>query len=103
MPDRRLDQAGALFKIAKDKTLSVDCRRGNLAPIPEPRQMRDGMSFPLHILQARAASSSRGRAPKNDMAELARIEAEPQANCPSLSQAADLLHHTDSCARTTPR
>ena len=23
-----------------------------LAPVPEPRQMRDGMSFPLHILQA---------------------------------------------------
>jgi hypothetical protein len=49
-----LDQARALFDGGgKDESLSVDVAAVEiLAPIPEPRQMRDGMSFPLHILQA---------------------------------------------------
>src|SRR5512143_2998389 len=49
-----LDQARALFEDSgKDDTLSVDVAAAEIiAPIPEPRQMRDGMSFPLHILQA---------------------------------------------------
>src|SRR5882762_1073195 len=35
----------------KDVALSVDVVAADiLAPIPEPRQMRDGMWFPLHIL-----------------------------------------------------
>src|SRR5207237_7009420 len=49
-----LDQARTLFdKNGKDESLSVDVAGTEiLAPVPEPRQMRDGMSFPLHILQA---------------------------------------------------
>src|SRR5215204_7124425 len=49
-----LDQASRLFeKHGKDETLSESVAGVEiLAPIPEPRQMRDGMSFPLHILQA---------------------------------------------------
>src|SRR5436189_3937430 len=53
-----------------------------LSPLPEPRQMRDGMSFPLHILQApRGLLKLQARA-KGDMAELARIEAEPLPELP---------------------
>src|SRR5438046_10025265 len=49
-----LDQARALYeRHGKDETLSVNVSGAEiLAPIPEPRQMRDGMSFPLHIQQA---------------------------------------------------
>lgn len=48
-----------------------------LAPLPEPRQMRDGMSFETHIRQS---GSGRGRAlaearAKGDADEVARIEA----------------------------
>ncbi len=48
-----------------------------LAPLPEPRQMRDGMSFETHIRQ-----SGRGAmrlAAGEDGAALARIDAEPLA------------------------
>ena len=51
---RALDRAAALLdKHGQDATLSAAVRAVDiLAPVPEPRQMRDGMSFPLHILQA---------------------------------------------------
>src|SRR4030088_2457202 len=39
--------------------------------------LRDGMSFPLHILQAPRGQLKLAARAKNDMAELARIEAEP--------------------------
>src|ERR1700738_4798990 len=56
-----LDQARKLFdNSGKDETLSVDVAVAEiLAPIPEPRQMRDGMSFALHILQAPRRSEER--------------------------------------------
>ncbi len=49
-----LEQAAKLFEThRKDETLSMTTDGAEiLAPVPEPRQMRDGMSFPLHILQA---------------------------------------------------
>src|SRR4051812_33280373 len=49
-----LDRARALLdKTGKDDSLSIDVAGAEiLAPVPEPRQMRDGMSFPLHIRQA---------------------------------------------------
>jgi hypothetical protein len=49
-----LEQAAKTFDAhGKDETLSVKTEAAEiLAPVPEPRQMRDGMSFPLHILQA---------------------------------------------------
>jgi hypothetical protein len=54
-----LDQARALFDTnAKDVTLSVDIATADiLAPIPEPRQMRDGMSFPLQSRSANCRKS----------------------------------------------
>jgi hypothetical protein len=49
-----LDTARALFeKHGSDASLSVNVTGTDiLAPLPEPRQMRDGMSFPLHIRQS---------------------------------------------------
>src|SRR3954471_11274074 len=74
-----LDRARALFdRRANDDSLSVDVAGVEiLAPVPEPRQMRDGMSFPLHILQAPRGQLKLAARAGNDMAELARIEAEP--------------------------
>jgi len=56
----RADQARAVFdNNGQDETLSVDTAAAEiLAPIPEPRQMRDGMSFPLHICRRRAAAQA---------------------------------------------
>jgi 2-keto-4-pentenoate hydratase/2-oxohepta-3-ene-1,7-dioic acid hydratase in catechol pathway len=81
-----LDQARKLFdNSGKDETLSVDVAAAEiLAPIPEPRQMRDGMSFPLHILQAPRGQLKLAARAKNDMAELARIEAEPLGELPEV-------------------
>ena len=81
-----LDQARAIFdKSGKDETLSVDVAGAEiLAPIPEPRQMRDGMSFPLHILQAPRGQLKLAARAKNDMAELARLDAEPLGELPEV-------------------
>jgi hypothetical protein len=72
-----LDQASATFdRSGKDESLSIDVAAAEiLAPIPEPRQMRDGMSFPLHILQAPRGQLKLAARAKNDMAELARLNA----------------------------
>src|SRR5260221_329966 len=83
-----LDQANAQFEDSgNDKTLSVAVASVEiLAPIPEPRQMRDGMSFPLHILQAPRGQLKLAARAKNDMAELKRIEAEARVNGKMRSQ-----------------
>src|SRR5260370_40072929 len=74
-----LDQANPLFEDSgNDETLSVAVASVEiLAPIPEPRQMRDGMSFPLHILQAPQGQLKLAAPAKNDLAELKPIEAAP--------------------------
>ncbi len=76
---RALDAARRLFeKHGADETLSHDLAAVELlAPLPEPRQMRDCMSFPLHILQAPRGRRKLAARAANDRAELARIEAEP--------------------------
>ena len=81
-----LDEVQKLFdQSGKDETLSENVSGAEiLAPIPEPRQMRDGMSFPLHILQAPRGQLKLAARAKNDMAELARIEAEPLGELPEV-------------------
>jgi len=81
-----LDQAAKVFDThGKDESLSIKTETAEiLAPIPEPRQMRDGMSFPLHILQAPRGQLKLAARAKNDMAELARIEAEPPGELPEV-------------------
>jgi 2-keto-4-pentenoate hydratase/2-oxohepta-3-ene-1,7-dioic acid hydratase in catechol pathway len=81
-----LDQARALYdRHGKDETFSVSVKDAEiLAPIPEPRQMRDGMSFPLHILQAPRGRRRLAARDRNDLAELARIDAEPLGELPEV-------------------
>jgi len=77
--ERALDAARALFsRFAIEQDLSVPVRDAEVsAPLPEPRQMRDGMSFPLHIRQAPRGMRRLMARIANDADELARIEAEP--------------------------
>jgi 2-keto-4-pentenoate hydratase/2-oxohepta-3-ene-1,7-dioic acid hydratase in catechol pathway len=92
-----LEQACRLFeKHSKDETLSEDVVRVEiLAPVPEPRQMRDGMSFPLHILQAPRGQLKLAARARNDMAELARIEAEPLGELPEVYRKQPIYYITN--------
>jgi 2-keto-4-pentenoate hydratase/2-oxohepta-3-ene-1,7-dioic acid hydratase in catechol pathway len=92
-----LDQARALFAgNAGDDSLSIDVAAAEiLAPIPEPRQMRDGMSFPLHIRQAPRGQLKLAARAKNDMAELARLEAEPLGELPEVYRKQPIYYFTN--------
>jgi 2-keto-4-pentenoate hydratase/2-oxohepta-3-ene-1,7-dioic acid hydratase in catechol pathway len=92
-----LDQARAVFdKSGKDETLSVEVAAVEiLAPIPEPRQMRDGMSFPLHILQAPRGQLKLAARARNDMAELARLNAEPLGELPEVYRKQPIYYITN--------
>lgn len=84
--DVAVDSATDLFsRLGKDQDLSVELPAVELlAPLPEPRQMRDSMSFPLHILQAPRGQRKIAARQKGDLAELARIEAEPLPEMPAV-------------------
>ena len=92
-----LEKAAKLFdQHGKDETLSVKTDGAEiLAPVPEPRQMRDGMSFPLHILQAPRGQLKLAARAKNDMAELARIEAEPLGELPEVYRKQPIYYITN--------
>jgi 2-keto-4-pentenoate hydratase/2-oxohepta-3-ene-1,7-dioic acid hydratase in catechol pathway len=92
-----LDQASALFdKHGQDEAFSMDVAGAEiLAPVPEPRQMRDGMSFPLHILQAPRGQLKLAARAKNDMAELARLEAEPLGELPEVYRKQPIYYITN--------
>src|SRR5258708_12782871 len=92
-----LERASGLFEDSgKDEPLSVAVASVEiLAPIPEPRQMRDGMSFPLHILQAPRGQLKLAARAKNDMAELKRIEAEPLGELPEIYRRQPIYYITN--------
>ncbi|MDI1261988.1 MAG: fumarylacetoacetate hydrolase family protein [bacterium] len=92
-----LEMAAKVFdQHGKDGSLSVAVDAVEiLAPIPEPRQMRDGMSFPLHILQAPRGQLKLAARAKNDMAELARIEAEPLGELPEVYRKQPIYYITN--------
>jgi len=95
--DAALDRARELFeKHSGDPDLSLPVARTEiLAPLPEPRQMRDGMSFPLHIVQApRGRFKLKARA-DGDMAELARLEAEPLPELPAIYRQQPIYYITN--------
>jgi 2-keto-4-pentenoate hydratase/2-oxohepta-3-ene-1,7-dioic acid hydratase in catechol pathway len=94
---RALEQAATVFaRHGKDEALSVSLKDADiLAPIPEPRQMRDGMSFPLHILQAPRGQLKLAARAKGDMAELARIEAEPLGELPEVYRKQPIYYITN--------
>lgn len=92
-----LDTARNLFdRHGKDADLSVAVNGTDiLAPLPEPRQMRDGMSFPIHILQAPRGQRKLAARAKNDMEELARIEAEPLGELPEVYRTQPIYYITN--------
>ncbi len=92
-----LDAARNLFeRHGKDADLSVAVNGTDiLAPVPEPRQMRDGMSFPLHILQSPRGQRKLAARAKNDMEELARIEAEPLGELPEVYRKQPIYYITN--------
>jgi 2-keto-4-pentenoate hydratase/2-oxohepta-3-ene-1,7-dioic acid hydratase in catechol pathway len=95
--DAALDRARQAFQaLGKDEDLSLPVAQADiLSPLPEPRQMRDGMSFPLHILQApRGLLKLQARA-KGDMAELARLEAEPLPELPEVYRKQPIYYITN--------
>lgn len=94
---RALEQAAVLFEEhGKDPVLSSATSAVNLlAPVPEPRQMRDGMSFPLHILQAPRGQRKLAARAKGDMAELARIDAEPLGELPEVYRKQPIFYITN--------
>lgn len=95
--DAALDQAAKLLdKHGQDEKLSVAVSAAEiLAPVPEPRQMRDGMSFPLHILQAPRGQLKLAARAKGDMAELARIDAEPLGELPEVYRKQPIYYITN--------
>ena len=95
--DAALEQAAKAFdKHGKDESLSVPVSAAEiLAPVPEPRQMRDGMSFPLHILQAPRGQLKLAARAKGDTAELARIEAEPLGELPEIYRKQPIYYITN--------
>ncbi|WP_065756251.1 fumarylacetoacetate hydrolase family protein [Bradyrhizobium paxllaeri] len=95
--DAALEAAAAAFeKHGKDESLSIPVATAEiLAPVPEPRQMRDGMSFPLHILQAPRGQLKLASRARNDMAELARIEAEPLGELPEVYRKQPIYYITN--------
>ena len=92
-----LDRARMLFdKAGKDDDLSIDVTGADiLAPVPEPRQMRDGMSFPLHIRQAPRGQLKLAARAKNDMAELERLNAEPLGELPEVYRRQPIYYITN--------
>ena len=92
-----LEGAQKLFdNEGKDETLSEKVSAAEiLAPIPEPRQMRDGMSFPMHILQAPRGQLKLAARAKNDMAELARLNAEPLGELPEVYRKQPIYYITN--------
>ena len=92
-----LDQARELFeRYGHDADLSTAVSGAEiLAPLPEPRQMRDGMSFPLHTRQSpRGQLKLKARAEGNK-AELARLEAEPLPELPEIYRKQPIYYITN--------
>ncbi len=92
-----LDQARAIFqKYETDSDLSIQVSDVEiLAPLPEPRQMRDGMSFPLHIRQSPRGSLKLKARAENNAAELARLEAEPLPDLPEIYRKQPIYYITN--------
>lgn len=95
--ERALDAARNVFaKSGADASLSSDVSAVEiLAPIPEPRQMRDAMSFPLHIQQAPKGQRRLAARARGDMAELARIDAEPLGELPEVYRKLPIFYITN--------
>jgi 2-keto-4-pentenoate hydratase/2-oxohepta-3-ene-1,7-dioic acid hydratase in catechol pathway len=95
--DRALDAARGLVE-ARGKEADLTYRAGDitlLAPLPVPRQMRDGMSFPQHILQSPRGSAKMAARARGDMEELKRLEAEPLGELPEVYRQVPIYYITN--------
>lgn len=95
--DAALDQARSLFdRYGRDADLSAAVSGAEiLAPLPEPRQMRDGMSFPLHIRQSPRGQLKLKARTEGNKAELARLEAEPLPELPEIYRKQPIYYITN--------
>ena len=95
--EKALDVARDIFaKRGSEADLSADVAATEiLAPIPEPRQMRDGMSFPIHILQAPRGQLKLAARAKGDMEELKRIDAMPLGELPDVYRKVPIYYITN--------
>ncbi len=78
--DAALDRARGLFEAGKDDaSLNVSIADARLlSPLPEPRQMRDGMSYETHIRQS--GRGMRHLVSGGDMAKVGEAELPPLAD-----------------------
>ena len=95
--DRALDAARSLFEFHHDER-SFSYRISDiklLAPLPLPRQMRDGMTFPLHILQGPRGSAIQLARESGDLREVARLQAEPLGEVPAVYRERPIYYITN--------
>jgi len=92
-----LERASSLFdQYAKDEDLSVAVDEAQiLAPLPEPRQMRDGMLFPRHIVQSPIGHLKLKARKAGNMDELARLQAAPLPELPEIYRKQPIYYITN--------
>jgi 2-keto-4-pentenoate hydratase/2-oxohepta-3-ene-1,7-dioic acid hydratase in catechol pathway len=95
--DAALDEASNLFdRYGKDQDLwTAVAETEILAPLPEPRQMRDGMSFPVHIVQGPIGHLKLKARKAGDAAELARLQAAPLPELPEVYRKQPIYYITN--------
>jgi 2-keto-4-pentenoate hydratase/2-oxohepta-3-ene-1,7-dioic acid hydratase in catechol pathway len=95
--DASLDAASDLFsRYGQDQDLSSDIAVSELlAPLPEPRQMRDGMSFPVHIVQAPIGHLKFQARKAGDAVELARLQTAPLPELPEIYRKQPIYYITN--------
>jgi len=95
--DRALDAARSVFE-KRSGEADLSHRLADvtlLAPLPLPRQMRDGMSFPQHILQSPRGSARMAARARGDMEELARLDREPLGELPEVYRQVPIYYITN--------
>lgn len=92
-----LDCARELFdRYVGDEDLSSQLSSARLcAPLPEPRQMRDGMLFPTHILQAQRGLQKLDAKAKGELGRLAEIESLPLPELPEIFRKQPIYYITN--------
>ncbi len=95
--ERALDVARSLLdKYAGEDDLSYALGDVELcAPLPEPRQMRDAMSFPVHILQGPRGSARLAALAQGDVDEAARIGRAPLGELPEVYRQIPIYYITN--------
>jgi 2-keto-4-pentenoate hydratase/2-oxohepta-3-ene-1,7-dioic acid hydratase in catechol pathway len=95
--DSAIDEAKRLAEKYGDEAylcVSIDDAR-ILAPVPEPRQMRDGMSFPVHILQAPRGMQKYFAKRRGDEAEYLRLCNQPLGELPDIYRKVPVYYITN--------